>query len=108
MSSVVSAFHLYPEDCKYQFILLPVGLLYNVPIRRAKKGDIFEFYDGEKVVIEAVEVKLMQDVYVDCKLRYGISIHKAIRKWQDYATVRGEDVNVISTDRCLKVWYKKL
>lgn len=87
---------------------MPYGEFYGQTsnIKKAKKGDIIRFFQGGDYEIERV-MKIPQDDFCDmlCRIVYGIPLRIAMRKWQSYAVLEGNDKNVVSSEYCLWVIY---
>lgn len=100
--------HLEPSTPWLGFILLPYGEFYRPTkdLLKAKPGDILRFFQGSDYAIERV-MKIPQDSVCDmlCRIAYGIPWAVALKKWQSYAMLEGNDRNVISSDYCLWVIY---
>ena len=107
-SKIYSVQHLEPRGCWLGFILLPCGEFYKptLSIAKARKGDIIRFYNGADRFIERV-LRIPQDDYCDmlCRIVYGIPLKMAMKKWQSYAVLEGNNKDVISSDFCLWVIY---
>ena len=107
-SKTFSVQHQEPRGSWLGYILLPYGDFYKPTkeIARAKQGDVIRFYHGGEYRIERV-MKIPQDDVCDmlCRVMYGIPWSLALKKWQSYAVIDGNDKDVISSDYCLWVIY---
>lgn len=107
-SKIYSVQHLGPQKPWLGYILLPFGEFYEPTkgIAKAKPGDIIRFFQGPEHKIERV-MKIPQNDICDmlCRIAYGIPWQMALKKWQSYAVMEGNDRNVISPDYCLWVIY---
>lgn len=98
---------MQPAGFHLDYILLPVGYSYNAEWSGAKKGDIIRFWDGGEFPIYSVRKLRLNSAAVDilCRMRYGITIKRALQKWQMNAKLEGHGMKAISTDECLWVIY---
>lgn len=101
--------HSDPGDFHLGYILLPIGYAYNAEWNNAKKGDILRFWDGGDYPIFAIrKLKLNKpDADILCRMRYGITIKRAIQIWQSNAKMEGHGAKAVSTEECLWIIYGK-
>lgn len=99
--------HDRPGDFHLGYILLPIGFAYNAEWREAKKGDILRLWDGSEYTIFAVRRVDLRKPNADilCRMRYGITIKRAIQIWQTNAKLEGHGAKAISLDECLWIIY---
>ena len=102
--------HSEPGDFWLDYILLPYGVYYDKTkdFINAKKGDILRFYNGPEYKIDNVSL-IKQDRFCDvlCRMRYGIPISAAFRRWARYALLEGNGKDILSKDECFFVVYSK-
>ena len=98
--------HAEPGSFWLDYILLPYGEFYSKTrdLLSAKKGDVLRYFNGGEYPIDSVHL-ITQDRVCDvlCRMRYGISIVAALRKWRDNARIEGNGPNVISDKQCILV-----
>lgn len=102
--------HEEPGEFCLDYILLPYGAFYRKTsgLLDAKTGDILRFFNGPEYPIESVML-IRCDRLCDmlCRIRYGISWDAALRIWQRYAVMEGNGKDVLSTEECILVVFKK-
>lgn len=100
--------HEKPGDFRLDYILLPYGEYYDKTkvFLSAERGDTLRFFNGPDVQIDKV-LLIKCDAVCDflCRMRYGISWDKAFKVWLRYARMEGHDRDILSTDKCLLVFY---
>ena len=101
--------HLDPGDLHIDFIILPVGYVYNSNIAGAKKGDILRLGDGTEHEIFTVQRLQTNKPLADllCRIRYGITLRGCLMRWKMNAKLEGHGEKAISQDECLMVVYSK-
>lgn len=103
-----NAFHDFPDNYWAGFILLPYGNFYEKTkvFVSAKKGDTLRFFNGPEFPIEKV-LLIDCDELCDalCSMRYGVPWSKALETWKRYARMEGHDAAVLSSYKCLIVFY---
>lgn len=99
--------HSEPSDFHLGYILLPIGYSYNAEWKNAKKGDILRFWDGGDYPIYAVRMVKLNKAEADilCRMRYGITIKRALQIWQANAKMEGHGTKVVSAEECIWVIY---
>ena len=97
--------HMDPGQFHLDFILLPVGYLYNANLADAKKGDTIRLADGGEYTIEFVKRIPLNKPFADmlCRIRYGITLNGAMSRWKMNARMEGHSEMAISQDECLWV-----
>ena len=107
---IFRAKHDRPGDFQLDYILLPVGYSYNAEWLEAKKGDILRLWDGSEYRIFSVrKLDLKKAINADilCRMRYGITIKRALQIWQRNAKLEGHGAKAVSIDECLWVIYEQ-
>lgn len=104
---ILKPLHDRPGDFHFDYILLPTGYKYNTEFEKASMGDRLRFHSGEEVcVLHAVKIPIESPICdVLCKLRYGISIRRALQIWQRNAVALGNAKGVVDTDECLMITF---
>lgn len=99
--------HVLPGPPLCDFILLPYGYSYNSEYLEAKEGDVMTFMDGQSRAIVSTGLIPIEEYYTDalCKMRYGISIKRALQHWQNNAILMGHDKKIVSNTQCIIVFY---
>lgn len=94
---------------RLDYILLPIGYFYNAEWGRARKGDRIKFFNGGSYRIASVRKISLKRLETDllCRMRYGISLTRAIQQWRLNAFLEGNGKNSISSDECLWIFYEK-
>lgn len=102
--------HEEPGAFCLDYILLPYGAFYRKTsgLLDAKTGDTLRFFNGPEYPIESVML-IKCDRLCDflCRMRYGISWDAALKIWQRYAVMEGNGKDVLSTEECFLVIFKK-
>ena len=101
--------HAEPGDFHLDYILLPIGYAYNAEWGRAKKGDYVKLWDGGRYKIFSVRKLQLNKPIADIlsRMRYGITIKRALQKWQMNALMEGNGKNAVSKDECLWVIFER-
>lgn len=99
--------HLEPGEFRLGYVVLPVGYAYNADIAKAKKGDTLRLFEGEEYKIFAVRRICLNKPEADilCRMRYGITAHACLMRWQLNAKLEGHGEKAVSEDECLWVIY---
>ena len=109
-NKILEVAHSEPGPLWLDYILLPYGIYYNKtsPFLQAKNGDPMRFYNGPLVKIKCVRL-IPQDELCEllCRMRYGLSFEKVLKKWQSYARLEGHSSDVLSKKECIFVLYGK-
>lgn len=101
--------HEEPKDWFLDFILLPFGYSYNTEIADAKKGDILSFFDGGDYPVVTVRRLKLSNPMTDVmsRMRYGITVKKALQIWKRNAMLEGCGASAVSEEECLFVVFDK-
>lgn len=99
--------HQKPKGYFMDYILLPFGYMYNAEFVTAKKGQEMLFYGGETVMVDAVVKLPIKAPIADilCRLRYGVSMPRVLKMWQQNAIALGHGKGAVNTDECLMITY---
>jgi hypothetical protein len=97
------------EDCKFDYVIFPIGYKYNEALQSLHRGDEIQFLDGSKCVVESVVRLQIKSAIAEslCNARYGFGIKRALEIWKDRAMVQKVDPRAISENMCLIVFYNK-
>ena len=106
-TKILRARHSEPGPIHLNYILLPVGFSYNNDFAKAKKGDTIRIFDGDDYPIYAVRKVKIKSPTADIlsRMRYGITIKRALDIWKSNARLEGHGSKAISEDECLWVIY---
>jgi len=96
-----------PGALHMDYIVLPVGYVYNADIAKAKKGDTLRLGDGHSHEIFSVQKVPINKPIADllCRIRYGITLKGCLMRWKMNAKLEGHSQNAISDDECLLVTF---
>lgn len=101
--------HSEPGPVIGDYLLLPYGYKYNSEYLTFKPGDCIKLFNGGKYEIDSVVKVELEKPYCDvlCRMRYGISIKRAMQIWKHNAVCKGYGNKAISDEECLLVRYKR-
>lgn len=99
-------FHEKPSSGK-NLLLLPVGVLYNRDIQKAKEGDKIYFLGGSSgIIVKKCYLDLHKhSTSVLCDYIYGRPLPFVFRKWEINAVIDGNGARTVSRNKCLMIWY---
>lgn len=91
------------------YILLPIGYVYNKEWLEAKRGDSIRLFNGGTYKIYAVRKIALARGAADIlsRMRYGISIKGCLARWKQNARLEGHAASAVSERECLWVIYEK-
>lgn len=101
--------HSEPGPIIGDYLLLPYGYKYNNDYLTFKSGDKIKLFNGGTYGITSVTRVEMNKPYCDvlCRMRYGISIKRALQIWQHNAVCKGYGKKAVSDEICLLVHYER-
>lgn len=96
-------------DPKFEYIIVPIGMRYNVDLQELRRGDIIQFLDGSRHYVDSVIVTPIKSAMAEslCRLRYNIGILRAVELWKDRVRLQRLDARVMSESECLIIFYHK-
>lgn len=105
-----NVFHDTPKDFHADYILLPLGYLYNREYLSLPEGSILKFGDGKVYRLLRCGILNMNNPATEglCFARYGITLCKAQKIWRNIALAMGYGINAISQDECLIIIFDNL
>lgn len=108
-AKIFKAQHSEPGDFQLDYILLPIGYVYNKEWLDAKRGDSIRLFNGGTYKIFSVRKISMVAGAADIlsRIRYGITIKGCLARWQQNAKLEGHSPDAVSERECLWVIYEK-
>ena len=105
----LKAFHDTPGDFHADYILLPLGYLYNREFLSAREGSYIKFGDRKVYPLLRAGVLSFKNPATEglCFARYGITLKKALQIWRTNAFAQGYGRNAVSDEECLIIIYGK-
>lgn len=103
-----NAQHSEPGRFMLDYILLPIGYVYNNEWLGAKKGDRIRLFNGGIYKIYSVrKISTRGAADILSRMRYGITIKGCITRWKQNARLEGHSGSAVSETECLWVVYEK-
>lgn len=95
-------------ELQSNFVLLPIGYIFNADLLNCQRGDTITFVDGGKYrVIYAKKMPIDELSASLCIMRYGFSIDYWLELWKEMVKYGGNNKNAISDSECLLIIYGK-
>lgn len=106
---IVKIAHDKCEDSRFDFVIFPFGLKYNVDIQSLRRGDVIVFLDGSEHYVDSIVKVPIRSAIAEslCRLKYNIGIMRAYEIWRERLRLRKENVKAMNNNECLIVFYHK-
>lgn len=97
------------EELQSNFVLVPIGYMFNADLQQVQMGDTITFLDGGRYrVLCARKMSLKDDLTAClCIMRYGFSIDYWLGLWRQSVRYSGHGKSAISENECLFISYGK-